>query len=177
MESIPIKRVGGFRKSLHSMAKVLCLCIGLWTITAACSAQTTDVCPCGNDDPTQYAVKITMEPPLKLPADNVFRVPNQITVYVPIGLHARRIELWSGLTGTETTKTFKRLAQTKESQRTGRYDRFQMSIDRCPGSDNAFQLGIYASELDHPLSVSIQPFICKAPAAPPGSASYPPPTK
>jgi hypothetical protein len=166
MNRVSTKPGADFGNSAHSIAQFLWLLIGLLIIAESCSAQTADVCPCGNDDPTQYAVKIVMDPPLKLPTASVFRVPNQITVYVPIGLHASRIELWSGLTGTETTKTFKRFAQTKESQRTGRYDRFQISVDKCPGSDNAFQLGIYAAELDHPLSVNIQPFTCKAQAAP-----------
>jgi hypothetical protein len=150
--------------SPHSIPTFPPLLGALLIFAATCFAQTADVCPCGNDDPTQYAVKIVMEPPLKLPSESVFRVPNQVAVYVPVGLHASRIELWSGLTGTETTKTFKRIAQTKESQRMGRYDRFQMVVDKCPGSDNAFQLGIYAAELDHPLSVNIQPFTCKAQA-------------
>ncbi len=163
-------------KPAYSIAKLLWLSAGLLIIAATCSAQAPVVCPCGNDDPTQYAVKIVMDPPLKLPTESVFHVPNQITVFVPIGLHASRVELWSGLTGTETTKTFKRLAQTTESQRMGRYDRFQIRVDKCPGTDNAFQLGIYAAELDHPLSVNFQPFTCRAQAAP-DSAAYPPPTK
>lgn len=166
MNSISTKPGADFRNSSLSVAELLWLLVGLLGIAAICSAQTTDVCPCGNDDPTQYAVKIIMNPPLKLPSETVFRVPNEITVYVPIGLHGSRIELWSGLTGTEASKTFKRFAQTKEFQRMGRYDRFRISVDKCPGSDNAFQLGIYAAELDHPLSVNIQPFTCKAQTAP-----------
>ena len=163
MDSVSTKPAANFQNPPRWRAKFLLL-MGILAIAATCSAQTADVCPCGNDDPAQYGIKMTMNPPLKLPSDSVFRVPNQIAVLVPIGLHANRIELWSGLTGTEAAKTFKRLAQTKESQRTGRYDRFQMTLDKCPGSDNAFQLGIYAAELPHPLSVNIQPFICKAQA-------------
>jgi len=165
MKSVLIKPGADLRNSAHSIAKFLWLLAGLLIIAETCSAQTADVCPCGHDDPSQYAVKIVMDPPLKPPTESVFHVPNQLTVYVPIGLHVTRIELWSGLTGTETTKTFKQLAQATESQRTGRYDRFQIRVDKCPGSDNAFQLGIYAKELDHPLSVNIQPFTCKAQAA------------
>ncbi len=176
MNSVSTEVDPEFRNVPYPVVGFLWLLIWLLVIPAICPAQATDVCPCGNDDPTQYAVKISMNPPLKLPSDSVFRVPNQITVYVPIGLHASRVELWSGLTGTEASKTFKRFAQTRESQRAGRYDRFQISVDKCPGSDNAFQLGIYAAELNHPLSVNIQPFSCKAQAAP-NSSGYPPPTK
>lgn len=165
MNSISTKPRADLRDALRAVAKFLQPLIVLLAITMICSAQAADVCPCGNDDPKQYRVRITMNPPLQLQDDNVFRVPNQITISVPIGLHASRVELWSGLTGTGTTKTFKRVALVRGPQRVGRYDRFQIGVDKCPGSDNAFQLGIYATELNHPLSVNIQPFSCKTQAA------------
>jgi hypothetical protein len=144
------------------MGRFYCLIpLLLLLVSPIADAQQKEVCPCGNDSPSEYGIKITMNPPLNLPAETYFWVPNQITVDVPSRLHPIKIELWNGKTGAEVTDTFRRLASTKHFNKVGEYARFQIQVNRCTGFDNAFQIGIYVANRHDPLGVNIQPFECK----------------
>jgi hypothetical protein len=130
-------------------------------IALTCSAQQKGACLGGNEDPADCGIKITMNPAFKVPEENVFWVPNQIIVDVPLRLHPTKIVLWSGPTGAEVADAFKVFAETKRSKKVGDYARFQIEVKSCPGVDNAFELDVCTPDLQYPIEVNIQPFECK----------------
>jgi len=137
--------------------RVFCCWIVLATATMAWAQN--EPCLAGTQDPG-CGITVTTNPPLTT-EENVFWVPNQITVEVPARLHATRVVVLSGPTGTGVADQFKPFVETKHYQKDGANMRFKVEVKSCPGSDNAFNVGIYSPRFPYPLSVLIQPFECK----------------
>jgi hypothetical protein len=117
-------------------------------------------CLAGIDSP-DCGIKITMSPPLKYPDDNMFWVPNQITIDVPMRLHPTKVQLKSGPTGTEVADAFKLFAETAHYKKVGNVARFQLEIKNCPGVDNALEFLIVSAKLPFPIVVNYQPLECR----------------
>jgi len=102
-----------------------------------------------------------MNPPLKLPDEKIFWVPNQITIDVPLRLHPTKVQLKSGPTGTEIADQLKLFAETAKYKKAGGSVRFQLEIKDCPGVADAFTFFIVAPRLPYPIVVNYQGFECK----------------
>ncbi len=98
-----------------------------------------------------------MNPPLST-SDNIFSVPNEITIDVPMRIKAAKVALLSGPGGTDT---FKPVVEVKNFKKVEGNARFKMQVKDCPGSDNAFEFAIYSPRFPYPLTVNQQPFRCK----------------
>jgi hypothetical protein len=116
-------------------------------------------CLAGVDTP-ECGIRITMNPPSS-PDQNLLLVPNEITVEVPLRLHANKVQLRSGPSGTEVADAFKLVSETTHSKKAGGMARFMLAIKNCPGSDNALQFNIIAPRLPYPITVNRQPLECK----------------
>jgi hypothetical protein len=127
--------------------------------TATIARAQVEPCLTGADSPG-CGIKITMNPPLNS-SDNILLVPNEIIVDVPMRIHAAKVALLSGPTGTGTTDLFKPVAEAKNYKKVNGNTRFKMQVKDCPGTDNAFQVNIYSPRLPYPLAVNVQPFQCK----------------
>jgi len=156
----------------------LCFVLLLAGVLAA-PAQQKERCPCSNDDPAHYGITVTMDPPLELPDEHVFWVPNRIRVDVPSRLHPEKVELWSGSTGAQVADTFKLVQKARQLADTKGYAHFELEVKTCPRSDNALQLGIYAKGSPRAIGINYQPFVCnkRRDALPTQSRPDPPPTK
>jgi len=124
--------------------------------TATIARAQIEPCLTGPDTPG-CGLKITLNPPLST-NENLLSVPNEITIDVPMRLHAARVALLSGAAGSEQ---FKPLAEVKNYKKVNGNERFKIPVKDCPGSDNAFQINIYSPRMPYPLTVNIQPFQCK----------------
>jgi hypothetical protein len=133
--------------------RVYC-CLMLLLATATIAGAQAEPCLTGADSPG-CNIKITMSPPL---SGNIFSVPNEITVDVPMRIHAAKVALLSGPGGVND---FKPLAEVKNFKKVEGNARFKMQVKDCPGTDNAFQVNIYSPRFPYPLAVSVQPFECK----------------
>src|SRR5215469_11510815 len=116
-------------------------------------------CLAGADTP-ECGIKVTVNPPLS-PTENILWVPNEITIDVPQRLHAARVVLLSGPTGTAAAEAFKPLAEAKNYKKVDGNARFKIPVKDCPGSDTALEVGIYSQRFPYPLTLNIQPFQCK----------------
>ena len=150
---------------------------GLALLSTATITAFAQMEPCLTGIDTQgCGIKVTMNPPLNLADEKVFWVPNEITVEVPMRLHATKVQLKSGPAGTEVGDLFKPLVESAKYKKTGGLARFQMEVKNCPGSDKALELYIITPKLPYPIAVNYQPFECKPRDATSGS-TQPPPTK
>ena len=123
------------------------------------AAAQNEPCLAGTDTP-ECGIKITTNPPLS-PAGNILSLPNEITVDVPMRIHAARVTLLSGPAGATGADAFKPLAEVKNYKKVDGSARFQIEVKDCPGTDNAFQFIIYSQRFPYPLTVNLQPFQCK----------------
>lgn len=140
------------------MERRIWIVVFLFAFAANLAAQ-MEPCLTGADAPG-CGIKVTMNPPVEA-AGNVLSVPNQITVDVPQRLHATRVQLKSGPTGTEVADMFKPFAETKHFKKVDGVERFELDIKSCPGADNAFQFYVFTPKLPYPLTMNYQPFMCK----------------
>ncbi len=131
-------------------------CLMLLLATATIARAQREPCLTGADSP-DCGIKITMNPPLST-SDNIFSVPNEITIDVPMRIKAAKVALLSGPGGTDT---FKPVVEVKNFKKVEGNARFKMQVKDCPGSDNAFEFAIYSPRFPYPLTVNQQPFRCK----------------
>jgi hypothetical protein len=143
--------------------RVYC-CLMLLLAMATIARAQREPCLTGFDAPG-CGIKVTMDPPLNLSGENVFWVPNQITVDVPMRLKASKVALNSGPAGTQVADQFKPFVEAAHFKKTSGVERFHMQIKSCPGNDNAFELYIVSPKLPYPLAANYQPFECKERAA------------
>ncbi len=138
------------------------ICCGLvLALAAACSMWAQrEPCLTGTDTPG-CGITITMNPPLKLPEENTFWVPNAITIDVPLRLRPTKVQLNSGPAGTQAAANFKLFAQARHYTKRGGLARFQIDVKDCPGADNAFEVYIFSAHLPYPIATNYQPFECK----------------
>ena len=139
--------------------RLFCGLMLLLVCTANAWAQ-REPCLYGAESP-DCGIKITMSPPLKPPDGNIFWVPNQITIDVPMRLHPTKVQLESGPTGTEVADAFKLFAETAHYKKVGNIARFQLEIKSCPGVDNALDFLIVSPKLPYPIVVNYQPLECQ----------------
>jgi hypothetical protein len=147
--------------SIFAVGLLFCL-ISVLAIGLTCSAQQKHACSGGSmQNPADCGIKITMNPPLK--EENVFWVPNEVTVDVPLHLHPTIIVLQSEPTGTgiaEYEDEIKVVAEMKRFKKVGDYARFQTEVKSCPYGDT-LQIYISTRDLQQPIGVYISPFECK----------------
>jgi hypothetical protein len=136
-----------------------CLMLMLWLVTATGARAQSEPCLAGTDSP-DCGIKVTMNPPFGT-SENVFWVPNEITIDVPMRIRATRVVLRSGPSGTGVSDAFKTLAETKRYEKAGGVARFKISTKTCTGVENAFDVNIYSPRFPYPLTVNVQPFECK----------------
>ncbi len=132
----------------------------LLLLAAASLWAQNEPCLAGTDSP-DCGIKITLDPPLKMPEENTLWVPNQIVIEVPLRLHANKVQLKTGPAGATTADQFKLLAETAHFKKAGNIVRFQMELKNCAGSDNAFLFNIVSPKFPYPLVVNYQPVQCK----------------
>ena len=84
--------------------RLFCGLMLLLVCTANAWAQ-REPCLDGAESP-DCGIKITMSPPLKPPDDNIFWVPNQITIDVPMRLHPTKVQLESWTNGNRGCRRF-----------------------------------------------------------------------
>ncbi len=132
----------------------------LWLVVGASLWAQSEPCLAGVDSPG-CGIKITMNPPLKSPDENILWVPNEITIDVPLRLHATKVQLKSGPTGTAVADAFKPFAETAHYKKAGGLARFELQIKSCPEADNAFLFYIFPAHLPYPIAVNSQPFECE----------------
>ena len=136
--------------------RLLCCCMLLAGATIACAQM--EPCLAGVQDPG-CGIKITMNPPLHA-GDNVLSVPNEITIEVPQRIKPIRVAVLSGPTGG-AAEQFKPFAEIKHSSKDGGNLRFKLEMKSCPGNDSALNFNIYSPKFPYPISVPVQPFVCK----------------
>lgn len=129
--------------------------------TATLARAQAEPCLTGADSPG-CGIKITMNPPL---SDNVFSAPNEVTLDVPLRLHAAKVALLSAPTGSASADQFKPVEEVKNYKKVEGSARFKMQLKDCPGGDNVFEFAIYSPRLPYPLVVNQQPYQCKSGAA------------
>ncbi len=138
-------------------------CLMLLLATAMIARAQREPCLTGADSPG-CGITIAMNPPLST-SDNILSVPNEITIDVPMRIHAAKIALLSGPAGTGTADLFKTVAEVRSYKKVGGNTRFKIQVKDCPGTDNAFDVNIYSPRLPYPLVINVQPFQCKQGAA------------
>ncbi len=147
-------------------------CLMLLLATASVSYAQMEPCLAGVNSPG-CGIQITMNPPVKAADGNKLWVPNEITIDVPVRLHATKVQLNSGPTGSQSANDFKLLAETIHYKKAGGITRFKLELKTCPGADTAFDIAITAPKLPYPIAVDYN-LECKQASA---DAGYPPPTK
>ena len=138
--------------------RISCYLMLLLASVTIASAQ-NEPCLAGTDSP-ECGIKVTMNPPFSA-NESIFRVPNEITIDVPMRIHAARVVLLTGPAGTSVAEAFKPLSEAKNYKKIEGNERFKILVKDCPGSDNAFEVAIYSQRFPYPLTVNIQPFQCK----------------
>ena|SRR5271165_351935 len=123
----------------------------MWAQREPCLAR-TDSPDCG--------IRITLNPPPKEPDENVIWVPNEVTIDVPLRLHATKVQLNTGAAGTGIDQ-FKLLAETKHYKKVDGVARFLVEIKSCPQADSSFVFDILSERLPYPVTVNSKPFECK----------------
>lgn len=143
--------------------RFLCSLFLLLTTAATLWAQ-REPCLAGVDTP-ECGIKITLNPPTTAPNESVLAVPNEITVDVPMRLHANKVQLKSGPAGSDDADAFKLIAETTHFKKTEGVARFRFEMKSCPASGNALQVDIISPKLPYPITVNRQPLECKQPEA------------
>jgi len=131
----------------------------LLLLAPAIGAAQNEPCLAGTDS-ADCGIKVSLNPPISS-SDQVLQVPNEITVDVPLRLHATKVVVLSGPTGTSVADAFKPLAEIKNFKKVDGNSRFKTQMKDCPGSDNALEVSVYSPRFPYPLTVNIQPFECK----------------
>lgn len=132
-------------------------CLMLLLATATIARAQMEPCLTGADSPG-CGIKITMNPPS---SDNVLSVPNEVTIDVPMRMHANKVALLSGPSGAATMNQFKPVAEVKNFKKVEGNTRFKMQVKDCPGADTAVEFSIYTARYPYPLAANQQPYQCK----------------
>lgn len=135
-------------------------CVLMLLVTAAASMWAQrEPCLAGTDSP-DCGIRITLNPPPTEPDGNIIWVPNEVTIDVPLRLHATKVQLNTGASGTEIGQ-FKLFAETAHYKKVDGLARFQVKIKSCPQADSGFMFDILSARLPYPMAVNSKPFECK----------------
>ena len=138
--------------------RVFCLVMLLLATAGLIWAQ-NEPCLAGVDSP-ECGIKITMDPPLKSEEKTLF-VPNEITVEVPLRLHAMKVQLSSKAGRAEAAEQFKPLLETTHYKKADGVERFQLQLQSCPAADSAFQVVIRSPKFPYPFPADLGSLACK----------------
>jgi len=137
----------------------ICCCLTLLLASVTITAAQNEPCLAGTDTP-ECGIKVTMTPALN-PDEHVLWVPNEITVDVPLRLHAAKVGVLSSPAGAASAEAFKPVAETKNYKKVEGNARFKVPVKECPGSDTVLAINIYSPRFPYPLTVNVQPIQCK----------------
>lgn len=138
----------------------------LMVVVASAASMWAQREPCllGADSP-DCGIKITMDPASKAPDDNAISVPNEVTIDVPLRLHATKVQLNAGAT-EEGSDQFKLLAETAHYKKVNGVARFRVQIKSCPQADSSFVFYVLSPRLPYAIMANTKPFECKQPTNP-----------
>jgi hypothetical protein len=101
---------------------------------------------------------IRVRPPL---SQSVLNVPTQIYVDVKATLKPKRVELWTGSTGTEVADLYCRLASDSRPVPKGKYVRFSFALTSCKQVGMVLEPRVFVCDKAQPMSVYEGPFECR----------------
>jgi len=138
--------------------RVLCVVMLLLGTSSLIWAQ-NEPCLASADSPG-CGIKITMNPPLKT-EEKILFVPNEITVEVPLRLHAMKVQLSSKAGEAEAAEQFKPLLETTHYKKADGVERFQLQLQNCPAADSTFQVVISSLKFPYPFPADLGTLACK----------------
>jgi hypothetical protein len=129
--------------------------------------------PC-KEHPGSCGIRVTFNPPL----ENGLLVPNEVTVDVPVELHATRVVVSSYPRGTEVgdipSQSF---VEMRSSQKVGNYARFHGKVERCT-DQGSVQVLVYCQGFErYPIDTGVGGAIECTDVGSKDHTRYPPPTK
>jgi hypothetical protein len=138
-------------RAVYALIIVVGCAASMWAQREPCLVG-TDSRDCG--------IKITLNPPPKEPDENAISVPNEVTIDVPLRLHATKVQLNTGAAGTGIDQ-FKLFSETAHYKKVDGTARFRVQIKSCPQADSSFVFEILSERLPYPVTVNPKPFECK----------------
>lgn len=144
--------------------RLLCWLMLLVTTSAIAWAQ-NEPCLAGTDSP-DCGIKITLNPPMNTPDENIIWVPNEITIDAPLRLHATKVQLDIAPVGAQSTEQFKLLSETKHFKKVEGSERFHLELKSCPELNAGLVFYVASPRLPYAIVVNSKPFECKQRVSP-----------
>src|SRR5215472_17992360 len=87
------------------------------------------------------------------PGGDVLKVPSKVGVYVQNTLKPKRVELWTGPTGTQVAELHRCVDSTQQSVSPGQRKKFTFTITSCKEVDNRLEPRVYVADATNAYSV------------------------
>ncbi len=148
------------RKRMRFVCGLVLLLVGALNLWAQ-----NEPCLAGTDSP-DCGIKITLNPPINTPDENIIWVPNEITIDAPLRLHATKVQLDVAPVGTQSPEQFKLLSETKHFKKVEGSERFHLDLKSCPELNAGLVFYVVSPRLPYAIVVNPKPFECKQRVSP-----------